>query len=286
MISNLQSGNYTVTVTDSNGCSINESYIIIEPDEIQFSTQLINSQCEMVQSGSIHIDNISGGTAPYSYSLNGTSYTNTNVFENLEAGTYSVYVQDTNACETSYDIILENEDNLEIIAPPSLTITQGDTLDLDIEFNFMPTYIEWIPDAGLSCANCSSLMVFPASNTSYQIIATDEFGCNVQTEIMVQVLIPEPEINIYLPTIFTPFSIDRSNSEFAPLFDNNSDIQVTSFKIFDRWGNMVFSETLNEKTWKGFINGEKAQQGVYVYLIEFKDGVTELIKTGQVLLIW
>ncbi|MBT8189159.1 MAG: gliding motility-associated C-terminal domain-containing protein, partial [Bacteroidia bacterium] len=283
-ISNLAAGTYSVTVSDSEGCSVNENFEVSQPEEIQYELTSINSNCSTSSNGIITANNISGGTPQYTFSIDGNTFSPSNTFNNLEAASYTVFVSDQNGCSVSSQVLIQNEDALEILAPGNITLNQGDSVEVTIELNFTPQSIEWTPVTGLSCNNCSSPIIYPSSNTTYQITASDEFGCQVTTELFVAVVIPEPDI--FIPNIFSPFNNDGSNREFAPLYDLNSDIQITSFRIFDRWGNMVFNESLNEKAWKGFINGEKAQQGVYMYAVEFKDGENEILKTGQVLLVW
>lgn len=283
-ISNLSAGNYSITVTDSEGCTMNENLEVNQPEDIQFDFDVVNPDCDISNNGSISITNTSGGIQPFIYSIDGTNFSSSNIFGNLGHGEYTIYLEDQNGCEQSANIILVSEDNLEITAPSMIMINQGDSVQLNLDLSFTHQTIEWTPATGLSCSNCISPFIFPLTSTNYNVVVTDVNGCQVEVEIFVDVLVPEPDI--FLPNIFTPFSSDGTNSEFAPLYDVNSNIQVTSFRIFDRWGNLIFTESLNEKAWRGFINGEKAQQGIYMYAVELKDGDNEILKTGQVLLVW
>lgn len=53
---------------------------------------------------------VADGLEPYEYSINGTSFVSTNVFDNLKAGTYTLHVRDENQCTTQFDFdILEDE---------------------------------------------------------------------------------------------------------------------------------------------------------------------------------
>jgi hypothetical protein len=48
--------------------------------------------------GSLSIGNVTGGDAPYAYSINGGTYSNTTNYTNLAAGTYTIGVRDANGC--------------------------------------------------------------------------------------------------------------------------------------------------------------------------------------------
>ena len=115
----LTAGTYSVIVTDTNGCVINKEYTLIEPKELLIS--LDNDAykndvfCYGDSTASIKVDITQGSIAPYTYSINGTTYLNENysqsfesisnltyTFTNLTAGSYSITITDANgASKTS-----------------------------------------------------------------------------------------------------------------------------------------------------------------------------------------
>jgi gliding motility-associated-like protein len=78
--------------------------------------------------------------------------------------------------------------------------------------------------------------------------------------------------DIYTPNSFTPVNQDGLNDIFLA-----RGMDVTEFKlqIFDRWGNFIFSSDDLNVGWDGTINGTKVKQGVYVWLIDYKNICTE-----------
>ena len=94
---NLEEGLYSATVTNGDGCSITADF------ELQTGTTLLvdgsdvqNANCNNTSDGSVTVT-VSGGEAPYAYSLNGIS-NGTGEFDGLSAGIYQIDVEDSNGC--------------------------------------------------------------------------------------------------------------------------------------------------------------------------------------------
>ena len=91
----LAAGTYTVTVTDANGCTATTTVTITEPaSAVSVTTQSQNILC-LNGTGSVS-STPSGGVAPYTYSW--TNNATTQNITNLQAGSYTVTVQDANGC--------------------------------------------------------------------------------------------------------------------------------------------------------------------------------------------
>ncbi len=99
-ISGLNSGTYSVVITDANGCTQNQSATISQPGaQLSSSTSVTaNVLCFAGSNGSINL-NVSGGTSPYNFIWsNGET---TEDIGNLAAGTYTVNITDANGCTSS-----------------------------------------------------------------------------------------------------------------------------------------------------------------------------------------
>ena len=102
-VSNLPAGTYTLTVTDSKGCSTTTSATIVQPAAaLSASNTKVDVNCYGASTGSIDAT-VTGGTSPYTYSWsNGTSVVGTTVdVSNLPAGTYTLTVTDSKGCSTT-----------------------------------------------------------------------------------------------------------------------------------------------------------------------------------------
>lgn len=88
---NLKAGSYIVTLKDDNGNTAT-STAIISSSCISLRLSLTDAVCNDAN-GSIDI-NVNAGEAPFQYSLDGADFQETNTFNSLKAGTYTVYVKD------------------------------------------------------------------------------------------------------------------------------------------------------------------------------------------------
>ena len=103
-ISGLTQGNYTVTISDANNCSITRSINITQPSELTASTAQTNTTCYGTATGTATIT-VSGGTGSYAY-LWSPSGATTETATGLAAGTHTVTVTDDSGCQIvrSYNI--------------------------------------------------------------------------------------------------------------------------------------------------------------------------------------
>ncbi len=92
----VAAGTYNYTVTDSNGVTNTTNIVVSQPAVLNSS---LSSGTISTYGGTTTITTTaSGGTNPYSYSLNNGIYQSTNTFSNIPAGTYSVTSKDSKGC--------------------------------------------------------------------------------------------------------------------------------------------------------------------------------------------
>lgn len=120
-VSGLGAGTYTVTVTDTNGCSASNVITLIEPTLLSTAvSSQTNAGCKGDSSGSITITP-TGGTGPYSYAWSTSPNDTTATVTGLPAGTYTVQVTDINGCTTTLvDTITEPVTVVPIITAASV----------------------------------------------------------------------------------------------------------------------------------------------------------------------
>ncbi len=93
--SGLSAGTYTITITDSNACSINKNITITQPPALTSTT----SQTNIICNGGTGIGTVSptGGTIPYSYAWSPSGGAGATA-SGLSAGSYTVTITDANSC--------------------------------------------------------------------------------------------------------------------------------------------------------------------------------------------
>ena len=119
-ISSKCAGSYSVTVTDTHGCSETGTYNIAEPDAMSIAFEITQNQCDGEANAQI-IAHVTGGSQPYDtpYSWSAGNVLNDSTINNLSAGNYIVTVTDANGCQKI--------DNTNIVDPVALTLTLDST---------------------------------------------------------------------------------------------------------------------------------------------------------------
>ena len=98
IFANLVAGSYTIIITDANNCEIGTAEIEVgSAEQLSCNVEETNNvSCFGLSNGNISVSG-SGGTAPYTYELNGVANT-TGVFSGLSANTYTIQISDINGC--------------------------------------------------------------------------------------------------------------------------------------------------------------------------------------------
>ncbi|MEY3499865.1 MAG: hypothetical protein RL308_1534, partial [Bacteroidota bacterium] len=134
---NLLAGNYSITVTASNGCTATSNYTITEPPtSISVSATQTPILCFGTSTGAINLI-VTGGNPSYTYTWTGVGVS-TSVKDqiNIGAGNYSVFVTDTNGCQKSFSTLLTNGDGTNpIVSVPSNVAFQGCISSLSLPYS-------------------------------------------------------------------------------------------------------------------------------------------------------
>ena len=145
------------------------------------------------------------------------------------------------------------------------------------------TQYVWTPSIGLSNAGVASPTVTIGAigaDVRYKVVASTVAGCKGEAYVNVRVY-KGPDI--YVPTGFTPNG-DGKNDKFTPFPVGMKSYNY--FRVFNRWGQLVFQTRALNDGWDGTIGGQLQPEGVYVWMIE---GLTKddrlVTKKGTVMLI-
>ncbi len=181
--------------------------------------------------------------------------------------------------EDTVVIIIQPSMTFDRIAPADTVIQYGDSVQLFTESEAVKWL--WTPGTALSSTDVARPRANPLRDMVYQVTATNEFGCVATAEVRVRV---EYNSTAVLPTAFTPNG-DGRNDVFR--IANLKFEQLTEFKVFNRFGQLVFSTTDPRGGWDGSFNGRPAEVGVYYYIVSVTMPLSNEPKTfrGDVTLI-
>jgi gliding motility-associated-like protein len=275
-------GIYTLQVTDNSTSCTNSANIDITIEEVILDPQfdVFPVSCPGQNDGSFLIDTVNGGTAPYLYSFNSNAFGTNKLFENLAPGDYELAIQDADGCETVVTVNILDANSLFLDLGPDEEIRLGDSIELNALTNLDIDTIMWEIDESLSCLDCPNPTVLPLASTAYSVTITDVSGCSLSDQVIVFV---NGTKNIFIPNAFSP-NFNGINDKLV--INAGSDVRIIrSFKVFDRWGEELYSETnfppndVNHG-WDGLYNEREVQSGVYVYYaeVEFVDNRIEIIR--------
>jgi gliding motility-associated-like protein len=184
-LTNRPAGTYTVTVTDTRGCTATQTAIITQPDQALGSSYIASEvQCNNGSDGSIDIT-VWGGTPPYTYNWNSGTYFSQDLM-NISAGTYTVLIRDNKNCETSQVVTLANPTALVMTNTSSNNDCYGD-LDGEISVSVLggtlPYTYTWANSTYMLSFDTNTLQNL--SNDSYFVTVTDNNGCNISNNFTV-----------------------------------------------------------------------------------------------------
>ena len=259
--SNLSAGTYAVQVTDNTGCIGTAGVTITEPTQIILTETIIPSSCTN-DNGSISVV-VTGGTGPYTYTWSPSGQTGTSISNLGPGSTPSLAVSDAQDCATSESYLINGTGTINVTATPiSTTILDGQSVIMNA---FGASSYEWSPPDDLSCATCAITSASPSATTLYTVTGTAPNGCTGQAEVMIYVT--EVCGDIYVPTIFSPASLNTENKQ-ACVYGNC--IAELDYSIYDRWGQCVFQTKDQNACWDGKYKGKEMNAGVFAYKLTVK----------------
>ncbi len=134
------------------------------------------------------------------------------------------------------------------------------------------TYV-WNPTTWLNNPYIRNPVALPQDDIEYTVTATTAEGCVGTDKIFVKVFKVDPDM--YVPSAFTPNG-DGNNDMIRPILLGMKDLNY--FRVYNRWGELMFSTTEKDKGWDGRHGGKLQSQATYVWMAE---GVTYTGETRQ-----
>ncbi len=285
------SGIYMDTMINFLGCdSILIIDLTVEIDTDFMADLLVNPPCGNHEDGSISVENLSGGTPPFNYTFEGIDFGTTSFFSDLAGGeTYSIVIQDDIGCAIELSAFIENSSDLFLDLGEDQTVELGETVEIVPFYNFIPSDFNWQTISSIDCLDFEDCNQLDFQPTTSQYVKLDLFAgndCFVSDSIFIEVI----EVRkAWFPNAFSPNG-DGIN-DFFTVFANTSNVQmVEDFKIFDRWGGVMFERknflpNVLQNGWDGTSNGKPLSSGLYIYTAAIRFADEQVLKySGDVYL--
>lgn len=282
-VTNLPAGMINLTVTDANGCPLKDSISVGQPAApVSGTADMVEPLCFGDHNGQITLEP-SGGTPPYRYALDNQAFNGSKIQIGLKAGEYVPKIRDANGCITALaPIEVTQPTQVQVDLGPDIEILLGQDTQLVAQVfnNRGHVHYSWAPadTTWLSCMDCKNPSVYGLEYAYFfNVTVMDSAGCRAQDQVLVSVKKPR---KVYVPTAFSP------NGDFVNdllLVHGQSNSTALSFRIYDRWGEMVYEGKnfpFNDENtgWDGTFRGKPMDPGVYVWVleVEYVDGQKEV----------
>lgn len=229
-ISNLIAGEYLVTVTDDNDCSVATSITITEPDSLLGNIQTTDTSCPNIGNG-MATASISGGTGAYTYAWSTGGSEETEI--NIDAGDHTLTVTDENNCTLNIPFTITEPDSifLSLSATGETAPNANDGTATVVVTGGVPPYeYEW--DNGDTNATATNL-----SPGMRAVTVIDDNGCAATGNIRVN----EVGCTVSISATGTDNECNGGNSGSATVdVDGNASSNLTF-----NWSNDATTQTIN-----------------------------------------
>lgn len=276
---------YTVTGKDIHGCKSGaNAFINITPTPTANYTLAKNTLC-LGESVLFNFIGSAPAGSTYTWSppmyLSSTSIASPTCTPNF-ATNYTVIIASPIGCADTAQV------QVNVSMPPYLTFTPVDTnvcigSPVAINSNNVYSYVWGSSSAyNLSCYNCYNPVVTPnvTGLIAIPVVASNAYNCTTIDTFFFHV--NDACLNLEMPSAFTPGNGDGIDDYLKPL----GDAKLKELKIFNRWGNLIFStDDPHTAGWDGSYNGMQQEIGVYVWYMIFETPFKTVTKKGNVTLL-
>lgn len=205
ILTDVESGTYTCTITDAEGCTLSDMFVVESSETLEIVEFIENASCGLAN-GSLTLE-VESGTAPYDYEWN--TGASSSSLTDLEDGIYSYTVTDSEGCIAMNTIEIEATTGLEAsfevehtncgLANGAITVSN---------LSGVPPYIyEWSNGATMDA-------ISDLEGNTYQVTITDSENCMLIEEISVETSL---EISVSLEGETTTCGLNNGHLDFTVL---------------------------------------------------------------------
>jgi gliding motility-associated-like protein len=263
----------TLTVTDANGTDSETQSIVIEdctPPTAGFTvsdTEICEGECIFINNtslnGAFYQWTFEGGDPPASY----LPFPGNVCFEDEGTFTITLVAGNNYGSDTITSQVLVNPSPSVQTSDDQTIYSSHETQIEAVSSDPNVTYI-WSPNDWLECSDCPVTIVSPEDTIVYTVTVTNQYGCSDSSKVLIEVEYIE---EIGVPSAFSPNGDERNDI----LYVQGSGINNMEFRIYNRYGQMVFESTDQEYGWDGTFQGKELNVGVFVYYVIYDNSTSE-----------
>jgi hypothetical protein len=179
-VNNLAAGNYAITVADAASCQAIVNLTITQPQQVEIALAATDVSCFGGNNGTLNALG-SGGTAPYTYSINATDFQTSGLFSGLVAGNYSITIKDANQCVRTFNGVVGSPTALAIQLQADTILCHGASTGNAVSTvtgGLGPYTYLW--SNGTQAANLQGV-----PSNSYGLTVTDSKGCTITSSVSI-----------------------------------------------------------------------------------------------------
>lgn len=259
-ISDLMPGNYTVTVTDDNGCTDEAAVdVVIDNSTFDADYSSTNVSCADAADGSIDVE-ILQGTPPYTVNWsNGSSELDQ---DGLTAGTYSVLITDASGCNFFAQVAIQSPNPLSLslfVQAPSVGANDG-SIQAAVAGGTPPYNVSWN-------AGADGMILEDVGLGDYTATVTDANGCQYSETISIDLTSTQELSGLQLLEIYPNPTADWINVQYELATP-----QLLEVKLFTLLGQELFRAENASNSFSQQLDMQAMPQGVYWLVLENEVG--------------
>ncbi|MCW3084951.1 MAG: hypothetical protein JWP12_2317 [Bacteroidetes bacterium] len=261
---------YVVLVGNAAGCTDRDTVVVTVSNALVLATASATPETCSDNDGQITTGSVTGGTGPFTYSLNGGASQPSSTFTGLNQGFYTILVTDANGCSATQTASVGQISNVNAsftATPPS------GTKPLNVSFTNTSTgatNFAWDFGNGDNSFSTNATTTYNQDGNYTVVLYATNGGAPCIDSVTFTIHVFE-DVLVMVPNVFTPNG-DGKNEIFG-ITSNSTGVAELSGQIFNRWGKEVYSWTGSANSgWDGKINGNKAEDGTYYYILKITGG--------------
>ena len=262
---------YSVTAYNRLGCSISQQVPVKVLDKVKVSIIPDTTACPgtSIQLQVTAIDTSVNGQTSYSWSpalsMDNSAASNPVAKIGAQTETFQVITRSSVCVSDTSTVTVSVKPAATVKLPASaLTTPHSDVLLTPLSDNLV-SYL-WTAKDSLSCTDCESTTLVPVTSQIVYLSGANEYGCRTTDSMKINIIPCDPS-SIFVPNTFSP----NGDGLHDVLFVRSRALaHMDYFRVFDRWGSMIYEGRDMNEGWDGTINGKAAEQGVYIYTVSGK----------------